>query len=77
MSIFDSLGNASQMQSNPMQMLSQLKSNPAAMLKQAGYNVPGNINNPQDIINHLLNSGQINNNRLNMVQQMARRFGFR
>jgi len=74
MSIFDSLGNAPQTQGNPMQMLSQLKSNPASVLKQAGYNVPANINSPQEIINHLLNSGQINNQRLNMAQQMARQF---
>jgi len=74
MSIFDSLGNAPQTQGNPMQMLSQLKSNPVSMLKQAGYIVPEGLNGPQEIINHLLNSGQINNSRLNMAQQMARQF---
>ena len=78
MSLFDSLGgNNSPTPTNPMQMLSQLKGNPAQMLKQAGYNIPANMNNPQEIINHLLNSGQVNNSRLNMAQQMARQFGRR
>lgn len=75
MGLFDSLGN--QQQQNPMQMLSQLKQHPAEMLKQAGYNIPDNLNNPQQIINHLLNSGQVNQGRVNMAQQMARQFGRR
>lgn len=57
-----------------MQMLSQLRSNPVGMLKQAGYNIPEGMNNPQQIVNHLLNSGQINNSKLSMAQQMAQRF---
>lgn len=80
MSLFDSLGggNASaNVPTNPMQMLSQLKQHPAEMLKQAGYNIPDNLNNPQQIINHLLNSGQVNQGRVNMAQQMARNFGRR
>ena len=78
MSLFDSLGgNNAPAPTNPMQMLSQLKGNPAQMLKQVGYNIPANMNNPKEIINHLLNSGQVNNSRLNMAQQMARQFGRR
>lgn len=80
MSLFDSLGvgNASaNVPTNPMQMLSQLKGNPAQMLKQAGYSIPDGMNNPQQIVNHLLNSGQVNNGRLSMAQQMARNFGRR
>ena len=80
MSLFDSLGGnnvLSNAPTNPMQMLSQLKGNPAQMLQKAGYNIPANMNNPQEIINHLLNSGQVNNSRLNMAQQMARLFGRR
>jgi len=74
MSIFDSLGAASQ-QMNPMQMLQQLRANPAQVLKQAGYNVPANIlNNPQQIVQHLLQSGQITQGRLGQAQQMAQQF---
>lgn len=77
MGMFDQLGKGQQVQQNPMQMLSQLRSNPAGMLRQAGYNVPDGMNSPQQIINHLLNSGQVNNSRLNMAQQMAQQFGRR
>lgn len=76
MSIFQQLGQTPQ-QGNPMQMLSQLRSNPAGMLRQAGYNIPDGMNNPQQIVNHLLNSGQVNQGRLNMAQQMAQQFGRR
>lgn len=60
---------------NIMQMLMQLKSNPMALLKQAGFNVPANMNSPQDIIQHLMNSGQVTQEQLNMAQQQARMFG--
>lgn len=80
MSLFDSLGGTTApttAPTNPIQMLSQLKGNPAQMLKQAGYSIPDGMNNPQQIVNHLLNSGQVNNGRLSMAQQMARNFGRR
>ena len=60
---------------NMMQMLMQLKQNPFALLQKAGYNVPGNINSPQDIIQHLTQTGQINQNQLNQAQQMEQMFG--
>ena len=60
---------------NPMAMLSQLKNNPLAILKQAGFNVPDNLNNPQEIIQHLMNSGQVSQQQLNQAQQMAGMFG--
>ena len=60
---------------NIMQMLGQLKSNPLGVLKQAGFNVPANINSPQEIIQHLMNSGQVNQNQVNQAQQMAQMFG--
>lgn len=61
-------------QMNPMQMLQVLRKNPASFLAQAGYTIPDGMNNPQQIIQHLLGSGQINSARLNQAQQMARRF---
>ena len=62
---------------NIMQMLGQLKSNPLGVLKQAGFNVPANVNNPQDIIQHLMNSGQVNQNQVNQAQQMAQIMGMK
>ena len=78
MSLFDSLGKQpSYEMHSPQQMLQQLKSNPVSTLKQAGYTIPENMNNPGQIIGYLLQSGQINNSRLQMVQRMAGMFGRR
>ena len=58
-------------------MLQQLKSNPASTLKQAGLGIPVDMNNPGQIINYLLSSGQVNNARLQMAQRMMGMFGKR
>ena len=62
---------------NMMQMLGQLKSNPMALLQRAGFNVPANISGPQQIIQHLTQTGQINQAQLNQAQQMAQMFGIK
>jgi hypothetical protein len=56
---------------NPMQMLQQLRQNPVQMLRQAGLNVPDNLNDPNQIIQHLMNSGQISQQRYEQARQMA------
>lgn len=71
--LFNALGG-NQM-GNMMQMLSQLKQNPMVLLQKAGFNIPANINGPQAIIQHLTQTGQINQNQLNQAQQMAQMFG--
>ena len=74
MSIFDSLQQNAQMRAgNPMQALQQIKSNPSAVLRQRGLNVPDGMTNPQQIVQHLLNSGQITNSKLQMAMQMLGR----
>lgn len=80
MSLFDSLSKASattptaNRSANPMQVLSQLRSNPVQMLSKAGYNIPENIgNNPQAIVQHLLNTNQVTQQRFNQSQIMANR----
>ena len=62
---------------NPMAMLGQLQTNPLGVLKQAGFNVPDNLNSPQAIIQHLMNSGQLSQQQVNQAQQMARTFGLK
>lgn len=59
---------------NPMQMLQQLRQNPVQMLRQAGLNVPDNLNSPNDIIQHLMNSGQISQQRYEQARQIAAQF---
>ena len=69
------LFNAMNPMGDMMQMLTQLKQNPLALLQKAGFNVPANINSPQAIVQHLTQTGQINQNMLNQAQQMAQMFG--
>ena len=65
-------GNMPQM--NPMQMLQQLRQNPAQMLRQAGLNVPDNLSSPNDIIQHLMSSGQVSQAQYNKAREMAKMF---
>lgn len=59
---------------NPIQMLQQLKSNPIQFLQRAGLNIPQNLNDPNAIIQHLMNSGQVSQERYNQARQMAAQF---
>lgn len=65
-------GNVPRM--NPMQMLQQLQQNPAQMLRQAGLNVPDNLSSPNDIIQHLMSSGQVSQDAYNRARQIAAQF---
>lgn len=71
--LFNALGSGN----NPIQMLAQLKSNPLGMLRQAGFNVPDNINDPNAIIQHLMNSGQISQSQYNQARSMAQQLGLK
>ena len=59
---------------NPMQMIQQLQANPIQFLQRAGYNVPSNLNSPNDIIQHLMNSKQITQQQYEQARQMAAQF---
>ena len=65
------------MMNNPMMMLQQLKMNPMQFLMSRRLNVPQNmINNPNAIVNHLLQTGQISQEQLNRAyQQMSQMRG--
>ena len=53
------------------QMYQQLRSNPAQLLASR-FNLPQgiNMNNPNDIIQHLLNTGQVTQQQVNNVMGM-------
>lgn len=55
---------------NPMAMLQQLMNNPVQTLMQAKFNVPEGMNNPNDIIQHLLNTGQVSQQRVDQAMAM-------
>lgn len=67
------------MMSNPMNMmgmLNQLKQNPVQFLMQRRFNLPQNISasDPQAILNHLVNTGQVSQQQINSAYQMAQKF---
>lgn len=64
-SIYNTLGG----NNNLMAQLNQLRSNPIQFLISRRYNVPENLsNNPQGIVQHLLNTGQMSQETYNRLQ---------
>ena len=62
--LYNSLGSA---QPNPREQCMNL-------LQQQGIQIPANMaNNPQAILQHLMQSGRVPQGRLNMAQQMISR----
>ena len=60
---------------NLMYQLQALRQNPMQFLMQRRFNVPQNIaNNPNAIIQHLMNTGQISQAQYNQAAQMAKQF---
>ena len=72
MSLFDQLGQQAQMM-NPVQMLSRLRSDPSGVLKQMGLTIPAGMNDPRQIIQHLIQSGQIPQAQYNQALNMLGR----
>lgn len=58
-----------QPQNNFLTTLNQFKQNPIAMLSRK-YNIPQDMNDPNQILQHLLNSGQVTQEQVNRVMQM-------
>ena len=54
-------------------MFQQFKQNPMAMLSKK-FNLPQNLNDPQQIVQHLLNSGQIKQEQIDQAMQMRKQF---
>lgn len=59
-----------------LDMLQQFKSNPMQMLMQRRMNLPQgiNMNDPNAILNHLVQTGQVSQDQINQAYQMAQRF---
>lgn len=52
-----------------MQMYSQFRQNPMALLGRR-FNIPQGMGNPEDIVQYLLNSGQVSQAQVNQAMQM-------
>ena len=60
------------MNNNIMAMFQNFMNNPMGYLMQGRMNIPQGMNDPNAIIQQLLNSGQINQQAYNQAQQIAR-----
>ena len=58
-------------QPNLMQMLQQIRSNPMQFIQRAGFRVPQNMTDPNAIIQHLMQTGQVSQQRYNQAFQTA------
>ncbi len=57
---------------NPFQLMNmyqQFKTNPMQLLSQR-FNIPQDMNNPNDIIQHLLNTNQVSQAQVNNAMNM-------
>lgn len=54
---------------NMLNIISQFRKNPMQMLSQQ-YNIPQNLSDPREIVQHLLNTGQVTQNQVNAAMQM-------
>lgn len=62
-------------QPNMASALQNLKQNPMQFLMQRKFNVPQDIaNDPNAIIQHLMNSGQVTQGQYDRAMQMAQHF---
>lgn len=57
-------------QEKAKQAMSQLQADPSGVLGQLGLNVPPEMNNPQQIVQHLMQTGQLPQSRFNQIIQM-------
>jgi len=54
---------------NFISMLNQFKQNPMSMLSRK-YNIPQDMTDPNQILQYLLNSGQVSQEQINRVMKM-------
>ena len=58
-----------QPQNNFLSVLTQFKQNPLSVLSQK-FNIPQNMNDPNQILQHLLNTNQVSQDQVNRVMAM-------
>ena len=58
---------------NPMMIFQQFMQNPMALLAKR-FNLPQGLNNPNDIIQHLVKTGQVSQSQVDNAMQMLNSF---
>lgn len=59
---------------NMIQLLQMLQQNPVEVLRSRGLNVPQDLNNPNAIIQYLMNTGQVSQQQYQQARMMAEQF---
>lgn len=63
-------------QSQIMQQIQRLQANPMQMLQQAGFSIPQGMNDPNAIIRHMEQTGQIQQGQYSRFVQMMQKQRF-
>lgn len=71
MSLFDKLGGQNAQQQDPQQALQQLKAKPKETLHQRGFEIPDGMTDAQQMVNYLIQSGQVPQSRLTRIMNMV------
>lgn len=58
------------------QLLAQIKANPAQILAQR-FNIPQGVGDPNALLRHLVQSGQVSQAQVNAAYQQAQRMGIK
>lgn len=61
-------------QNNPLAMIGQIKQNPVQFLAQRGVNIPQGMNDPNEILQHLMKTGRVSQEQYNKAAQAAQMF---
>jgi len=58
-----------------LDQINQIRNDPIGAARQSGFNIPDNLaNDPQAMVNHLLQTGQVTNQKMQWIMQMVQRF---
>ena len=75
MSIFDRLNGGGP---NMQDLMQQIRNDPRGMAQRAGYQIPENLaGNPQAMVQHLIQTGQVGGQKLQQAMQMMQRMGMK
>lgn len=75
--LFNMLGQKTNPMSNLMSQLNELRTNPVQFLAQRKFNLPQNFQGgPQEIVQHLLNTGQMTQEQFNQLQSKVSSMNF-
>lgn len=61
-------------QNNPLTMVNQIRQNPVRFLAQRGVNIPQGMNDPNEILQHLMRTGRVSQDQYNKAAQAAQMF---